>query len=288
MKALAHGRYVPYALVAPGMVWMAVFFVLPMVFMVSLSLQQGDIISGFHQTWHVATYWDQWKQYDHVFLRSIVYGAIVVVAEIVIAFPVAWWIVFHAGRRKGVYLSLMLAPFVVSLVIRTLAWNVLLSDNGILLSALKDMHLVRADFHVLATPFAVIAGLTYNFFPFMLLPIYVALDRLDPRLLDAGADLYANPATVILRVVVPLIMTGIFTGMLLTFVPVCCDYVSASMLGGPGTTMIGNVIRTQYLDNTNYPVGSAIALMLMLVMLAVVCIYRYFLSARNVLEVSAR
>nr|WP_236705356.1 ABC transporter permease [Frankia sp. ACN1ag] len=200
----------------------------------------------------------------------------------------AYWIAFHAGRNKSNYLFLVLLPFFVSFVIRTVSWKFLLADDGIVLGNLKDAGLLPADFHVLATSFAVVAGLTYNFFPFMLLPIYVALERVDPRLLEAADDLYANRRGVFGRVVLPLSMPGVFAGFLLTFVPATSDFVNAYVLGGTNTTMIGNIIQTTYLTNADYPLASAVSFILMAVLLVGIFVYARLLGTRDVLELSAR
>jgi spermidine/putrescine transport system permease protein len=206
----------------------------------------------------------------------------------VIAYPVAYWIAFHAGRHKSVFLFALLLPFFVSFVIRTQSWNVVLADNGIVLSPLKHAGLVSSRFHLLATPYAVIGGLTYNFLPFMVLPIYVALERLDPRLVEASADLYASPVQSFLRVVLPLSLPGVFAGVLLTFVPASADYVNASILGGASTTMIGNVIQTEYFTNLDYPNAAALSFVLMGALLLAVFAYARALGTEDVLEVAAR
>ncbi len=196
-------------------------------------------------------------------MRSIFYGLIATALCLVIAYPVAFWIAFHGGAHKASLLFLLLLPFFVSFVIRTQSWNFMLSDDGIVLSPLKHWGVLSQDFHILATSAAVIGGLTYNFLPFMVLPIYVSLERVDPALLEASADLYATKAAAFARVVFPLSLPGVFAGVLLTFVPATADYVNAAILGGTKTTMIGNVIQTEYLTNLNYPIASALAFMLM-------------------------
>jgi spermidine/putrescine transport system permease protein len=198
----------------------------------------------------------------------------------------AYWIAFHGGRRKSFYLFLLLLPFFVSFVIRTVAWQFILSDNGILLGPLKDLHLLPSSFHVLATSLAVIGGLTYNFLPFMVLPLFVSLERIDPELVEAANDLYASRVRAFLRVVFPLSIPGVFAGVLLTFVPAAADYVSASILGGTRTTMIGNVIQTLYLTNNDYPLASALSFILMAVLIAGVIVYARVLGTERVYEVA--
>jgi spermidine/putrescine transport system permease protein len=276
----------PYFLILPGGLWLVIFFVVPMVVMLSISLQTGDLVNGFSQTFHFVSYWDALKTYHVQFLRSLEYGAAATIAGLVMAYPMAYWIAFHGGTRKSTYLFLILLPFFVSFVIRTVSWQFILADNGILFSHLKDWGLLPRDFHVLATSFAVVAGLTYNFLPFMVLPVYVALERVDPRLLEAATDLYANRRDVFVRVVLPLSLPGVFAGVLLTFVPATSDYVTASILGGTKTTMIGNIIQTTYLTNNDYPTAATLSFVLMAILLLGVFSYAKALGTEDVLEVA--
>ncbi|MFD8276748.1 ABC transporter permease [Streptomyces flaveolus] len=278
----------PYWLILPGWLWLAAFFVTPVIVMVSLSLQTGDFIDGFRQTWHFSTYADAVGTYHVQLVRSLVYGAAATVSCALIGYPVAYWIAFRAGRHKSVFLFLLLLPFFVSFVIRTQSWNVVLADHGVLLGPLKDVGLLSDDFHLLATPYAVIGGLTYNFLPFMVLPIYVALERVDPKVIEASTDLYASRAGTFLRVVLPLSLPGVFAGVLLTFVPASADYVNAGILGGPSTTMIGNIIQTEYFTNLDYPGAAALSFVLMGALLLAVFTYARALGTDEVLEVAAR
>jgi spermidine/putrescine transport system permease protein len=278
----------PYALIFPGGLWLAIFFVIPIVVMLSLSLQSGSVVEGFAFTFNWHSYADGIAVYHDQLVRSVVYGLAATVIQIVIGFPVAYWIAFKGGTRKSVYLFLLLLPFLVSFVLRTISWQFLLSDNGLLLGPMKSIGLVPQDFRVLATSVAVIGGLAYNFLPFMVLPIYVALERIDPRLLEAAQDLYAGRVQTFLRVVFPLALPGVFAGVLMTFVPATSDYVNASVLGGTSNTMIGNVIQNQYLVNQDYPTASALSFTLMAVLLAGIFIYAKALGTEDVLEVAAR
>jgi spermidine/putrescine transport system permease protein len=281
-------RLVPYFLVLPGWLWLMVFFVVPVFVMVSVSTQTGDIVSGFQQTFHWRTYTEGWDQYHTQFVRSILYGLATTILCLIIAYPVAYWIAFRGGVHKSSLLFLLLLPFFVSFVIRTQSWNFILSDNGMLLSPLKRWDLLPQDFHILATAPAVIGGLTYNFLPFMVLPIYVGLERLDPALLEAAADLYGSKTATFRKVVLPLSMPGVFAGVLLTFVPAAADYVNAAILGGAGTTMIGNVIQTEYFTNLDYPKASALSFILMAALLLGVFAYARTLGTEDVLDVAAR
>ena len=280
-------RLAPYFLVLPGWLWLVLFFVIPTFVMLSVSTQTGDIVSGFKQTFHLRNYIDGWNLYHVQFVRSIVYGLIATLLCLVIAYPVAYWIAFRGGAHKSSLLFLLLLPFFVSFVIRTYSWNFILADNGMVLSPLKSWHLVGQDFHILATSVAVVGGLTYNFLPFMVLPIYVALERVDPALLEASSDLYASKTAAFSKVVLPLSMPGVFAGVLLTFVPAASDYVNSSILGGTRNTMIGNVIQTEYFVNLNYPTASALSFILMAALLVGVFAYARVLGTDDVLDMAA-
>lgn len=277
----------PYFLILPGGLWLAIFFVVPMIVLLSVSLQQGDLIDGFRQTFHVANYADVLSRYHAQFIRSVLYGLVTTVLSVVIAYPMAYWIAFRGGRRKSIYLFLILLPFFVTFVIRTISWEFLLSDNGIVLGPLKQAGLLPSGFHILATSYAVVGGLTYNFLPFMVLPIYVALERVDLQLMEAAADLYSSRTQAFLRVVFPLSLPGIFAGVLLTFVPATSDYVNATILGGTGQVMIGNVIETLYISNSDYPSASALSFVLLAALLIGVFAYARALGTEEVLEVAA-
>jgi spermidine/putrescine transport system permease protein len=286
--AALRGRLAPYALVLPAGLWLLLFFVVPMVAMLSLSLQEGDVVNGYVLTFRWETYVEVVENYQRHIIRSLWYGLCTTVALIVIAFPIAYYIAFRAGRNKSTYLLIILLPFFVSFVLRTIAWRFLLTDESFLLSALKDWGLLPSQFQVLGTAFAVIAGLVYNFLPFMVLPIYVALERIDPRVMEAARDLYANPVQVFSRVVFPLALPGVFAGVLMTFVPASSDYVNSELLGSSDTTMIGQVIQAQYLVNSNYPAASALSFSLMAVLLIGIFIYARLLGTEDVLKVAAR
>jgi spermidine/putrescine transport system permease protein len=277
----------PYLAILPGWLWLAIFFVLPIFVMLSLSTQSGDLINGFRQTFDFGNYSNMLSLYHVQLIRSIWYGAVATLACVLLAYPMAYWIAFHGGRSKTSYLFLVLLPFFVTFVLRTVAWQFLLGDQGLVLTWLKDIGVVGQGFHVLATTFAVIAGLVYNYLPFMLLPIYVALERVDPSLLEAASDLYASRRAAFARVVFPLTVPGIFAGVLLTFVPVASDYVNASILGGTDQTMIGNIIQTLYLTNSDYPDASALSIVLMAALLLGIFVYARALGTNDLLEAAA-
>jgi len=274
----------PYLLIGPGGLWLLVFFVVPLFFMLSVSLQTGDLYQGFRNTWRFANYTDAISRYHVQFLRSLTFGTIATVATLVVSYPLAYWIAFRGGRHKTTFLLIMLLPFFVSFVIRTLAWQFILSDNGIVLGTLKSWHVLPKSFHVLATPVAVISGIAYNFLPFMALPIYVALERIDRTVVEAGRDLYASNVRVFTKVILPLSIPGVFAGVLLTFVPAVGDYLNAQILGGTNTTMIGNIIQQEYLLQFHYPTAAALSFVLMAVLVIGIVIYARVLGTRQIEE----
>jgi spermidine/putrescine transport system permease protein len=279
-------RLAPYLIGLPGGLWLAIFFVVPILVMLSLSLQSGNAEEGFRFTWDWSNYTDAWEFYSTQFIRSIVYALIVTTLCLVLAYPMAYWIAFYGGVRKSTYLFLILLPFFVSFVIRTASWKFILNDEGFVLGPLKDVGLLPDDFHLLATSTAVIGGLTYNYLPFMVLPLYVALERVDPTLVEAAHDLFASRASAFRRVVFPLSLPGVFAGVLITFVPVASDFVNSGILGGTQTTMIGNVIQTVYLTNNDYPLASAMSFMLMAALLVGIFVYARALGTEQVMEVT--
>jgi spermidine/putrescine transport system permease protein len=280
-------RLSPYAMVLPGWLWLVIFFVVPALSMLSVSTMTGDDLNGFTQTFHFSTYSDAWSHFHTQIIRSLVYGLIATVICLVIAYPVAYWIAFRGGRYKSSLLFLLLLPFFVSFVIRTQSWEFMLDDHGMVLGLLRTLHLVGGGTQILQTSTAVVGGLVYNFLPFTILPIYVALERVDPALLEASADLYANKVVAFRRVVLPLSLPGVFAAVLLTFVPVASDYVNASILGGTKTTMIGNIIETQYFTNLDYPTAAALSFILMAALLIGVFAYARALGTQDVLEMAA-
>jgi spermidine/putrescine transport system permease protein len=271
----------PYLLSLPGGVWLALFFVVPMGAMFSMSLQEGSLAEGFRFTGHWPTYVDALGKYDTQLVRSLLYGLIVTAATLLLSYPMAYWIAFHGGRRKTLFLLLILLPFFTPFLVRTLEWKLILADSGVFLGALKDAGLLSEDFRVLATPLAVVGGIFYNFIPFMALPLYVALERLDPALLDAASDLYSTRREAFLHVTLPLSLPGVFAGSLLTFIPAVGDFINAELLGGVGTTMIGNVIQREYLTNNDYPEGAALSFLLMAGILIGVFVYARLLGTEE-------
>lgn len=277
----------PYLVAFPGAFWLIALFVVPLVAMLSLALQTGDPITGsFHLSWpgHWAEFPQQIRLYRVQFVRSLVFAGMATVIDVLIAYPLAYWIAFHGGKKKSLFLLILLLPFFVSFVIRTLAWQFILSDQGFILGTLKDVHILPGGFHVLATSAAVIAGMAYNFLPFTALPLYVSLEKVDPRVVEAAKDLYAGRSQAFLRVILPLTVPGIFAAFLLTFVPAVGDYINASILGGTNSTMIGNVIQSQFLFNSDYPAASALSAILMGGVLIGIFLYSRLLGSRTIEE----
>jgi spermidine/putrescine transport system permease protein len=268
-----HPRTVPYLLIGPGMLWLAVLFVLPAYYLVNTSLQSGDIYDGFRFTWSWGNYLEMAQQYRPQLQRSVLYAAIATVAALVIAYPLVYFIARRAGRWRSLLLVLLIAPFFVTYLIRTLAWQTILADQGYVSDALRTIGLLAEDGRLLANSFAVIAGITYNYFPLMALPIYVALEQLDGRLLEASSDLYARPWQTFLRITLPISLPGVVAGTLLTFIPAMGDFINAELLGTPKQSMIGNVIQSKFLVVVDYPLASAGAVMLMVLILVGVLLY---------------
>ena len=274
----------PYGLAAPGLLWLLVLFVIPMIAMLSLSLQTGTSLEGFRQTFRFANFTDALSQNGVYVVRSIRNAVIVTAIALLLAYPVAYWIAFYGGKFKNVFLFLLLLPFFISFVIRTVAWSFILSDNGIILGSLKSIGLLPESYRVLGTTMAVIAGITYNLLPFTILPLYVSLEQIDRRLVEAAKDLYASRTKAFTKVVLPLSMPGIFAALLLTSIPAIGDYVNAQVLGGPGTTMIGNVIQSEFLRDRNYPEAAALAFVLMGILLVGAIVYARVLGTERITE----
>ena len=283
----ARRRLVPYYLLAPGALFLLVFFLIPLGLMLYTSLESGGLLSGgFRFSWAFDNYTNVLGQYQVQFVRSIVYSIIVTIAALLLAYPMTYWIAFYGGKWKSSLLLLILVPFFVSFVIRTIQWKFILGDHGPILGPLKDIGLLPQGFRVLATPFAVVAGITYNFLPFTALPLYVALERIDKRLVEAAKDLYASRWEAFRKVVWPLSLPGVFAAFLLTFVPATGDYVNATLLGGPGTTMIGNIIQEKFLVELDYPEAAALSVILMIVMLVLATVYARILGTEDVQRVA--
>ncbi len=289
------GRAVPYLLLAPGLAWLLIFYVIPAVQMFTYSISTGTLETGFEMNLSADAYATAIDRFGPQFRNSILYGGLATVLTLAIGFPVAYTIAFRGGRYKNLILFLVIAPFFTSFLIRTISWKILLGDEGPLLAPLRhglglvDSGLpiigtgavIDGRFSILNTAIAQVAGLTYNFLPFMILPLYVALEKIDPRLIEAAEDLYANRAAAFRRVTLPLALPGVFAGSLLTFIPAMGDYINAELLGNPSTRMIGNVIQNRLLVQNDYPVGSALSFMLMAGILVAVAVYARVLGTEQ-------
>jgi spermidine/putrescine transport system permease protein len=274
-------RAAPYLLLAPGLAWLAVFFLVPMYYLANTSLQSGSLDVGYTFNWAWHNYKDALTLYDEQFFRSIRYAGIATAISLMISYPLAYWIAFKAGRWRNLFLLMVVAPFFVTYLIRTLAWETILSDDGFVVNVLQTLGLVSSDGRLLATSTAVIAGITYNFLPFMVLPLYVSLEQMDGRLIEAAQDLYASKVQAFLRVTLPISLPGVFAGTLLTFIPACGDFINAQLLGSPGQYMIGNVIQSKFLAITDYPAAAALSFVLMAAILAAVAVYARLLGTER-------
>ncbi len=274
-----HKRVIPYALLAPGLLWLIVFYVLPGFQMLLTSFWSGTLETGYEFALsNISNYTDALAKYSAQFFRSILYGGLATLLTFAISYPLAYTIAFRGGRYKNLLLFLVVAPFFTSFLLRTISWKIILGDTGILLGPLKDAGILPDEFRLLATPIAVVFGIAYNFLPFMTLPIYVSLEKIDKRLVEAAEDLFATRIGAFRRVTLPLSLPGVFAGSLLTFIPAMGDYVNAQLLGNPDTTMIGNVIQNQFLTQNNYPTASALSFLLMAGILIAVAVYARLLG----------
>ncbi|TFG69249.1 MAG: ABC transporter permease [Thermomicrobiales bacterium] len=243
------------------------------------SLWSGTLETGYEFALsNVSNYTEALTRFWPQFSRSILYGAAATALTFAISYPLAYTIAFRGGRYKNLLLFLVVAPFFTSFLLRTVSWTIILGDTGILLGPLKEIGVLPAEFQLLSTPIAVVAGITYNFLPFMTLPIYVSLEKIDKRLVEAAEDLFATSFGAFRRITLPLSLPGIFAGSLLTFIPAMGDYVNAELLGNTETTMIGNVIQNQFLTQNNYPTASALSFILMAGILIAVAVYARLLG----------
>jgi spermidine/putrescine transport system permease protein len=276
-----HKGLIPYLLLAPGLAFLAFFFLIPTYYLANTSLQTGDLFSGYVFTWAWSNYSDAITSYEAQFIRSLEYAGLATVIAFLIGYPLAYWIAFRAGRWKNLMLLFIVAPFFVTYLIRTIAWKTMLGDEGFVVGTLRDLHLLGGDGRLLATSTAVVAGITYNFFPFMALPLYVSLEQIDHRLIEAAQDLYASKVKAFLRVTLPLSLPGVFAGTLLTFIPAAGDFINAQLLGTPRQYMIGNVIQSKFKVIADYPEAAALSFILMAAILFAVIVYARVLGTER-------
>jgi spermidine/putrescine transport system permease protein len=280
-------RVIPYFLLGPGTIWLVLFFVVPLFYMARLSLESG-IVGNLEFNWDWSNFGDSLSLYDTQFVRSFIYAGLATLIALLISYPLAYTIAFKAGRWRNALLFAVIAPFFTTYLIRTLAWETILSDQSPVVKALQFVGLVPENGHVLATGAAVIAGLTYNFLPFMVLPIYASLERIDERLIEAAKDLYASASAAFWKVTLPLSAPGIVAGTLLTFIPASGDYVNAQFLGSAGNQMIGNVIQSLYLKQSDYPAAAALSFVLMALIMIIVVIYIRFAGSEALMGEEAK
>jgi spermidine/putrescine transport system permease protein len=263
----------PYLLLLPGLGFLVIFFAVPLGWMAFESLKSGTLEEGYLFSWEFSNYTNAISDYSEQFLRSFLYAAMATVAAFLIGFPLAYFIAFRGGRWRNAMLLAVIAPFFVTYLIRTLSWETILSDSGLVVETLRTIGVVSEGGRLLDTSFSVVAGITYNFLPFMILPLYASLERIDHRLLEAAYDLYGRRRDVFLRVTLPLSMPGVVAGALLTFIPAAGDFINAELLGTPNQFMIGNVIQSRYLEVADYPTAAALSFILMACMLAIVLVW---------------
>jgi spermidine/putrescine transport system permease protein len=263
----------PYLLLLPGLGWLVIFFAVPLGYMLFESLKSGTPDTGFLFDWDFGNYSHALDLFSEQFVRSIEYAAAATLLCFLIGYPLAYVIAFRGGRWRNAMLLAVIVPFFVTYLIRTLSWETILEDDGFIVNTLKTVGILGDDGRLLDTTASVVLGITYNFLPFMILPVYASLERIDPRMLEAGYDLYGRRRDVFLRVTLPLSMPGVVAGTLLTFIPAAGDFINAELLGTPRESMIGNVIQSRYLEVADYPTAAALSFILMGAMLLLVVVW---------------
>jgi spermidine/putrescine transport system permease protein len=277
-------KWVPYAMALPALAYLFVFFVIPLFTLLktSLSVNSGSVfLPTLEFDWKFSNYGTAFSDYSEQIIRSFSYAAIATVIALILAYPLAYFIAFKAGRAKNFMLGLVILPFFVTFLVRTLAWKTILADDGWVVSALDTINLLPSEGRILSTSWGVINGLVYNFLPFMVLPIYVSLEKIDMRLVEAAKDLYSSSRRAFAKVVLPLSLPGVFAGTLLTFIPASGDFINAEYLGSTQTTVIGTVIQKQFLVVKDYPTAAALSFVLMAIILVFVLIYSKVLGTED-------
>jgi spermidine/putrescine transport system permease protein len=268
-----HKGLTPYLLLLPGIAWLAVFFLVPLGFLGYQSLESGSFETGYTFDWSFSNYGDAISTYDQQLVRSFLYAGIATLVALLVSYPLVYWIAFRGGRWKNLLLILIVAPLFVTYLVRTLAWLNILADEGPVVGILQTVGVLGDDGRLLATSTAVVAGITYNFLPFMALPLYVSLEQIDPGLLEAAEDLYASKRQAFLRVTLPLSAPGVVAGTLLTFIPAAGDFINAQLLGTPRQSMVGNVIQSKFLELIDYPAAASLSFILMALILVGLLVY---------------
>ena len=266
----------PYLLLLPGFAFLFTFFILPIINLAQTSTQTriaGGDTGEYEQTLRFANYFDAFVENREQFTRSFVYALLATLLALAISYPLAYAIAFKSGKYKNVLLVLVVAPFFTSFLLRTIAWKQILGEEGFVVPTLRTFGVIGENTTLTSTSFAVVMGMTYNFLPFMTLPLFASIDRIDPKPLEASGDLYANGITTFRKVTLPLSMPGVVAGTLLTFIPAAGDYVNAAILGSPNTKMLGNVIESRYFRIVDYPTAAALSFTLMIAILILVTLY---------------
>jgi spermidine/putrescine transport system permease protein len=273
-EAAKRRRRVPYFLLLPGLAYLVVLYLIPLIGLVRMALQTGNLQAGYEFTWAWENFVAVFTTFRPQLVRSLMYAMGATAITLLLAYPLAYAIALRTGRWKNLFLVLLLVPFLIPFLLRTLAWRIILADQGVVVSALKTIGLLSdANGRLLATGWAVLAGLVYSFLPFMALPIYVALEKIDRSLLEAAEDLYAKPRTAFWRVTWPLSLPGVISGTLLTAIPAAGDFVNVQLLGNPQQTMMGNVIENKFLSSIDYPAAAALSIALMLAIVIAIVFY---------------
>ena len=273
MSARLRKAGLPYLLLLPGLGWLAIFFAVPLCYMAFESLKAGTLETGYLFDWNFSNYTNAISDFSEQFVRSFEYAGLATLFSLLIGYPLAYVIAFRGGRWRNALLLAVIVPFFITYLIRTLSWETILADDGLVVDTLKTVGIVSEGGRVLDTTASVVAGLTYNFLPFMILPLYASLERIDHRLLEAGYDLYGRRRDVFFRVTLPLSMPGVVAGTLLTFIPAAGDFINAELLGTPNQYMIGNVIQSRFLELNDYPTAAALSFILMAIMLVIVLVW---------------
>jgi spermidine/putrescine transport system permease protein len=277
-------KIAPYLMIAPALIYLGIFFVWPVISlaMTSLSTAGGSVfLPTMEFGWKFSNYSEAFSKYQDQILRSFGYAIVATLVCLLLAYPLAYVIAFKAGRYKNLILGLVILPFFVTFLIRTIAWKTILADDGWVVSALDSVGLLPSDGRLLSTSWAVIGGLIYSWIIFMILPLYVSLEKIDPRLVEATKDLYSSNTRSFTKVILPLSMPGVFAGSLLVFIPAAGDFINASYLGSTQTTMIGNVIQQQFLVVKDYPAAAALSMVLMVIILVGVLAYTRALGTED-------
>jgi spermidine/putrescine transport system permease protein len=289
--SLRKGRKSPYGLLSPGMLWLILFFLVPLwtLLRIAVSTKPNPFLPDYELTWRWANFSDAVTRFQPELVRSFAYAGTATLLCIIIGYPLAYYVAFRAQKYRAVLLGLIMVPFFTSFLIRTIAWQTILGQEGPAVGLLEALSLVSFTDAIgltengafLNTPQAVIGGLTYNFIPFMILPIYVSLEKIDARLIDAAQDLYSTPREAFRKIILPLSLPGVFAGTLLTFIPAAGDYINAELLGNVQTGMIGSQIAKLFLKESNYPEAAALSFIFMAIITVGVLIYAKVLGTEE-------